>query len=252
MKHISRQVAFLALAGMPFAASCSGGDAGPTPMETTMPISLGTSSLSPALPGPFLPTASLHVERLGWEPFRTALLPVPVKRPSGLRWAVLQYGAVVSNPNLTAVDYERAWNEIENPCSILYYDAVTAQFIEQNPNFNEHLEAYFGVPRPPGATGCFYVVGHHDDPRAPPKDRWEQLRQRVFMAFDVLLPLFTDPNRPWTDDANKAAREVRDFFPLAAEPGLWPYYEAEGREFFAWVERNAPPGKAALPWEEAK
>lgn len=108
-------------------------------------------------------------------------------------------------------------------------------------------EKYFGFPSPPGG-----VVGSYDDPGRRSSDRAMLIDERLHAAMDVLLPFFADEARPWTEEVTRAAREVRDFFPLAAEPGLWPYYEAEGKGFFAWVEKNAPPGRARLPWEETR
>jgi len=212
-----------------------------------------TSSSSPHIsaqgsPTSYLPLLSLYARPLGAEPLVPVLLPVPVRRNKGPCWAILLTTGVVSNPRRTKQEYEREVNEIWNPAGIMYYDAVGGQFVEENPNHNERLEAYFGVPRPEGAKHFFYVVGRRDDPKWTPTDRRDQLRVRILAGLDVLLPFFADENRPWTGAANKAAEEVRDFFPLAAEPGLWPYYRAEGREFFAWLEKKAPPAQAPPPW----
>jgi len=134
-------------------------------------------------------------------------------------------------------------NHVNVPSQLLEVDVVTGEYVADTGvslNNNER----FGIANP--ANG---VIGHYNDPKWLPKDRLGTLRHRIYSALDLLLPFFADETRSWTAEANKAAQEVRDFFPLAAEPGLWPYYKAEGKEFFAWVEKNAPPGRVPLPWE---
>jgi len=143
----------------------------------------------------------------------------------------------------------RELDKVTAPMNVYYGDPATGELekrvrIDWREEVSGGERSHFGIPIPPDG-----VVGHFSDPRWPPKERVELLRQRIYSALDVLLPFFADENRPWTEEANTAAREVRDFFPMAAEPGLWPYYNAEGKEFFAWVEKNAPPGRAPLPWE---
>jgi len=166
--------------------------------------------------------------------------------PVGLQWAILQLAAPggLSSKDEAA----RIWNEVSTPTVIAYYGATSGTYSVEIGHLGPRTAAYFGVPDPPGANPGNGIVGHFDDPHWLPRDRAELLRRRILAALDVLLPFFADEARPWTDEANRAAREVRDFFPLAAEPGLWPYYKAEGKEFFAWVEKNAPPAKAPLPW----
>lgn len=206
--------------------------------------------------------AFLSVSTRAWRgadgPF-AALLPLPVRRNGAV------YVAVMFRPALTIAaaseEERRRVNAIHLPAYIDYrdpsdgarhfFDPRTGQRSPSQVPFGsregEYDPArYFGMPTPPDG-----VVGQYDDPAWLPQARADLLRTRIHSALDTLLPFFADESRPWTEEANEAAQEVRDFFPLAAEPGLWPYYKAEGREFFAWVETNAPPAKAALPWDEA-
>lgn len=178
---------------------------------------------------------------------RTVTLPVPIRSPAGLRLALLLIGDVTARAGRTPEEAARESQSVTVPWSVHYLDAITGELAGQTLELNEDRARHFGLPDPAG-----YVVGHLDDPNRLPEARVEKLRQRVLVGLDTLLPLFADEHLPWTDDANKAARDVRDFFPLAAEPGLWPYYRAEGKEFFAWLEKNAPPGKARLPWDDEK
>ncbi len=193
----------------------------------------------------FLPMSQLNYEhRAGAD--RRASLPVPVRRPAGLRLASFMLGGVWAKLGRSREETLRLENLITPPLSIDYLDPRSGEIVEDGPYLNEKRASYFGIPDPQTPDG---EVGRYDDPSRPPKERLELLRQRIYSALDVLLPLFADENTPWTEQATKAAQEVRDFFPLAAEPGLWPYYKFEGREFFAWVERHAPPAKAPVPWE---
>jgi hypothetical protein len=178
---------------------------------------------------------------------RHVSLPVPVRRPTGVHLALLLIGDVVAHRDVTAAQAADMSKEVTVPFSIHYLDPQTGTVASGGMPLNDDGPAYFGIPAPP--TG---VVGRLDDPKWLAADRIDLLRQRIYAALDVLLPFFADENRPWTEEANRAARDVRDFFPLAAEPGLWPYYKAEGKDFFAWVEKNAPPAKAPLPWEGPK
>jgi hypothetical protein len=180
--------------------------------------------------------------------YQSARLPIPVKRATGLRLAAFQIYYPWAKADEPAEEGKRERDKVTAPMNVCYGDPATGKLeVRVGIDWREEVagggRAHFGIPTPPDG-----VVGHFSDPQWLPKDRVELLRRRIYAALDVLLPFFADENRPWTEAANKAAQEVRDFFPLAAEPGLWPYYKAEGKEFFAWVERSAPPGKAALPW----
>ena len=175
-----------------------------------------------------------------------ASLPVLVRRPQGVLVALLCIPrGTMARLDTTPEERARAHQEVQVPQQVHYLDPSTAVIVEDTRYLNERRAAHFGIPDPIGQ-----VLGRFDDPHWPAKDRVTALRHRIYAGLDVLLPLFADEHLPWTEEANMAAREVRDFFPIAAEPGLWPYYRAEGRELFGWLERNAPPGKARMPWEE--
>jgi len=195
----------------------------------------------------FLPLASI---RLGWAdggPFQAARLPVLARRNGAPCVAALHLRLPVRLPDTPEAEARKAANEVSVPVYVVYVDAKSGAKLESTGFLNADRQAHFGIPDPKDE-----VVGHWDDPQALGQERVNALRARILAAFDVLLPLFADQDRPFPEDAYKAAREVRDFFPLAAEPGLWPYYKAEGRDFFAWVERHAPPAKTRLPWEAEK
>lgn len=199
--------------------------------------------------GKLLLSASI---RLSWGdggPVRPGELPVPVNCKTGLCLAAFELSAPPWLPSHPRAENERAANEVSIPMRVVYVDARSGEMVDATgPGydlFNVSAPKHFGIPNPPDR-----IVGHFDDPTWLPKERRQLLRDRILAALDVLLPLFTEQTRPWTEEANKAAQQVRDYCPLVAEPGLWPYYKAEGREFFAWVEKNAPPGNAPLPWEQ--
>ncbi len=220
--------------------ACSNQDARTTTMGASMTTA---SSQEPHMISPFLPTASLRLAGGDGGPVQPGTLPVPVKSRAGLRMAVLFVRAWTPDPSVSPAKAKEIVASVSIPRLVRHLDPVTGQLDEQSIYLQSGAER-FGIPDPPD-----FIVGRFDDTRWPPPERREALRARIFTALDVLLPLFADQTLPWTEAANKAAQEVRDFFPLAAEPGLWPYYKAEGREFFAWVEKNAPPTKARLPWE---
>jgi hypothetical protein len=196
----------------------------------------------------FRPVATISLSWGDGGPVQAALLPVPIKRAGSIYVAAFELAWPTPRPNMPSDEVRRIRNDVSIPMRVLYLDPLTGNKVDSTgPGYdlyNRSAPEHFGIANPPGR-----IVGHFDDPNWLPPDRLAMLRERIFAALDVLLPFFADENRPWTEAANKAAREVRDFFPLAAEPGLWPYYKAEGKEFFAWVDRSAPPGKAALPWD---
>jgi len=204
--------------------------------------------------GPFRPLETLRELRSGYDTAAVAILPIPVHRNGGLYLAVMLRPAYVIQPSTP--EERRKVNEVYAPAFIAYVDPRTGERHFFDPvtgvptlsavefGLKAECEKYFGLTIPQGG-----VVGSYGDPTRLLADRIEILRERVLSALDILLPIFADQRRPWTEAANTAARELRDFFPLAAEPGHWPYYKAEGKEFFAWVEKNAPPEKAVMPWE---
>ena len=228
-------------------AACSpAGTVPPSPDDTT--TSPGARSRSPL----FQPLHTLRALRQGYSD-AVSTLPVPVRRGGRVHLAVLLRPAYIVQPSTP--EERRKVNEVRAPGGIAYVDPIDGERtyfhpFTQAPSHSPldigspaDVEKYFGIPAPAGG-----VIGMYDDAHALPKDRVETLRERILSALDVLLPFFTDDTRPWTEQATKAAQEVRDFFPLAAEPGLWPYYRAEGKDFFSWVEKNAPAAKAPLPW----
>lgn len=225
----------LLLAGAVSVVACS-----PTPSSTEH-SGRPDSGIATSTQTGFRPVASIQLQH---DEFSIVVkLPVPAKRDGRVLLAGLHLLYPTVLPTIPREEFQRQLNEVRVPSLVSYADAITG---EQLPTI-DGTEKHFGIPDPPNR-----LLGHYDDPTWLPEDRRDQLRARILAGLDVLLPFFADENRPWTEAANKAAEEVRDFFPLAAEPGLWPYYRAEGREFFAWLEKNAPPAKAPLPWAENK
>jgi len=221
----------LLFAGAVSVVACS-----PTASSTGQTGSADSSARAPAPIG-FRPVASV---RLQHDEFSIVVkLPIPVKRDGRLLLAGLHLLYPTVLPTIPREEFQRQLNEVRVPSLVSYADAITG---EQLPTI-DGTEKHFGIPDPPNR-----LLGHYDDPTWLPENRRDQLRARILAGLDVLLPFFADENRRCTEAANNAAAEVRDFFPLAAEPGLWPYYRAEGREFFAWLDKNAPPAKAPLPW----
>lgn len=179
----------------------------------------------------------------GPPPVRYVSLPVPVRRPGGLRLALFSITMPVANLNLSPEERALEANAVPVPDTVDEFDPVTLELVRTGGWLNQGRAQRFGIPDPAGQR-----VGRWDDPHWPPVEHRKLLRERIYAALDVLVPLFADESRTWTFEATTAAAEVRDFFPLAAEPGLWPYYRAEGKEFFTWVEKNAPPQRVPSPW----
>lgn len=202
----------------------------------------------------YLPAGSLSRNWGDGGPSKDAALLVPRRDGDRWTWSAFQISSVciIREEGETDAHLEerarRNRNEVSAPWQVVPLDPVTGEIAGPKFYMNaaRRLERY-GLPDPPG-----WIVGHLDDPRWLPPDRVEMLRARIYKALDVLAPFFADEDRAWTEAANVAAQEIRDFFPLAAEPGLWPYYQAEGKEFFTWIEKNAPPAKAPLPWDEPR
>lgn len=184
----------------------------------------------------FLPMASVRLTWADGGPFQAARLPVLVRRNGKPCIAALHLIMPTRWPGTPEAEARKVANEVTVPVYVVYVDARTGSKLGDTGYLNEARPAHFGIPDPAGQ-----VVGHWDDPNALPQERIPVLVARIHAALDTLLPLYADENRPWTEEATKAAREVRDLFPLAAEPGLWPYYRAEGRELFDWVEKHAAP-----------
>ena len=230
------------------AVSCSSPSQGSSQGVTGPSTSSAPGSAPVTAVAHFKPIGTLRFEQYRDFGVRAGSLPVPVRRANAIQLALLMaVGDSVARVDIPPAEAARMKNEVLVPAFVWYIDAASGEPREQTPYFNERSSSYFGIPDPPKK-----IVGHLDDPSWFAENRVTQLRLRIYAGLDTLLPFFVDESLPWTEEANKAARDVRDFFPLAAEPGLWPYYKAEGKELFAWVEKNAPPGKARLPWEDEK
>lgn len=218
-------------------------------------VSCGTSAPSPtpnsAREAPTMTSSVVlarHVRDLPYEkgtpPCRFTTLPAPVKSGGRVRLALFSLTGLAFNPSITPEQSRIIARQVSVPVMIDYFDAVTLEQEGSTGRLNQRTEAHFGIPSPAGE-----VAGMWDDPTWPSEEKRQNLRTRIYAALDVLLPIFADDNLPWTEEANKAAQVVRDYYPVAAEPGLWRYYEAEGREFFAWVAKRAPAAKAPMPWD---
>ncbi|MFO0592174.1 MAG: hypothetical protein U0441_31815 [Polyangiaceae bacterium] len=207
----------------------------------------------------------VNLDFMTWSPtgaYVPGYLPIPVKRHGAVQLAYFQLAGRWASVDETKEEAIREDDKVTPPVVISYGNPFTGERADTfYPDWrDEHPgnpKSHFGLPTPKSVDKpqrdypTAPVIGHFSDPKWLPKDRLEILRKRIYEGLDTLLPFYADEHRPWTEDANKAAREVRDFFPIASEPGLWPYYRAEGKDFFAWLEKNAPPGKAALPWDIA-
>lgn len=196
----------------------------------------------------FRPIAPVFRTWYDYGPYQVAELPVPVRRPQGLRVAVFHIYDPLFKPHASKEEETRERDKVTAPMLVCDGDPVFGrrdhcERIDWTDDSPSSARARFGFSPP--ADG---VVGHFSDSSPWWQERMVELRPRIYADLDVLLPFFAEPSRPWTAEATRAAQEVRDLFPLASEPGLWPYYKAEGKDFFAWLDTHAPPEKAPLPW----
>jgi len=171
-------------------------------------------------------------------PSRDVSLPVPVRRDGQVRLAFMNLG--VTGP--WREDYDKKRHFVFAPSQVREVDLATGRTLLHPWSENEKL---FGIANPPDG-----VVGCDDDPTLPPREGRLVVLARVYVAMNVLIPFFADETRELSSEAVNAARDVRDYFPFACEPGLWPYYKALGQTFFAWAERIAVREKAPLPWPD--
>jgi len=240
----------LALTTIAFSTACSSKSEQQkeaTTMGTSIPSAAGaTGSASKQEPQRFRSTRQLR-DIATRTPSRPVYFAIPTRREGVFVAAVMLTGGNMVLPNYTAEEKEFIRNGIVIPGQIIFVWPGTGKIQEDvYPVRPEH----FGLPIPSEQTvGRFTesIVGRYDDLRQPPEASREPLRNRIYDALDVLLPLFAD-DAAMGPEALKAAQEFRDLFPHACEPGLLPYYKVVGKDFFAWIEEKAPPGKTPLPW----
>lgn len=247
-------------------AACSSQDGtnstGTTSMTTGSATTASTNSASAATTPPDKPFRIVDRRWQGWGdqgPYLPAELPIPVRRKGTVQLAYFEIYGRWALPKETKEEALRENDKVTPPLLVSYGDPFTGAPIDRvqidwRDERPGNPKAHFGIAasairgEQPRDFPTAPVIGHFSDPKWLPKDRLEILRKRIYEGLDILIHFYADEARTWTEDANKAAREVRDFFPIASEPGLWPYYRAEGKDFFAWLDKNAPPGKATLPW----
>ena len=98
--------------------------------------------------------------------------------------------------------------------------------------------ADFGQAHAPGQD-----IGAHRMPAGLTVETFYPEQERLYDAYDVLIPAFAARQSAFSGELRRAAAEFRRLFPWLAERPLMPYYRAVGEEFFDWVARISPDGR---------
>jgi len=163
--------------------------------------------------------------------------PVPVPGAKGLRVAFFYCTAMIIRPGEGL--------QLLTPSYVAFLDATTGEF--------ELLKAVV-----PGEFGQKHkedeILGKYLT--LPERMAAEFLTRQVllYQAYDALLPAFAVDQADVPPQAKKAAREAQDvqkaavqfrsLFPAVTEGPLQGYYQALGKDFFAWLNRLAPEADA--------
>ena len=67
-------------------------------------------------------------------------------------------------------------------------------------------------------------------------DEFLAARDRLYDAYDALLPAFARREKKPTPDLKHAAERFKAAMPVVLEAPLMPYYASVGREFFVWLD----------------
>jgi len=117
------------------------------------------------------------------------------------------------------------------PTHLAFLDAVTGKF----ESIRQVKPADFGQTHAPGED-----IGAHRMPAGLNVATFYPEQDRLFGAYDLLLPAFAAGQSNHPPEVRRAAEEFRRLFPWLAEGPLMPYYHAVGKEFFTWVNRIPP------------
>jgi hypothetical protein len=124
-------------------------------------------------------------------------------------------------------------NELEGlhllaPTHLAFLQAETGKFV----SIRHVTPKELGQPHSPGED-----IGVHRMPVGLNVETFYIEQDRLFRAYDVLLPAFAAGAGDFPPQIRQAAAEFRRLFPWLAEACLMPYYHAVGKEYFPWVNR---------------
>lgn len=116
------------------------------------------------------------------------------------------------------------------PASIAFLSASTGEVLEKGPV----TPADLGVRH-----AAREVLGPFRLPEKMSAEEYAAQRERLYNAYDALLPAFAAGRRGAALDerTRSAAREFLALFGRLSEPPLAPYYRSLGKDFFLWIER---------------
>ncbi|EYF01317.1 Hypothetical protein CAP_8471 [Chondromyces apiculatus DSM 436] len=79
------------------------------------------------------------------------------------------------------------------------------------------------------------VIGTYEIPSHLSRQQFIELREALYRVYDLTMPAFRSGPRDALPEVRDAARSFLQLFPQVAEQPLLLYYQAAGREFFAWL-----------------
>lgn len=215
---------------------------------------MSSATAAPAPPGGarFFPIRAMR-RPYGGAPSMEARFALPARRDGAAVVVVLHgvkhYWALPkATPERTPEELDLFKNTVIPPDAVFFVDPRTSEAIKIDSWVKPD---YFGLSAPPlrkVGREQLHALGRLDEPRQPPEAWRAPMAERIHDAVDLLLPPFADQQQALSGKAATAAGEFRDLFPELCEPGLLPYYKAMAKDFFAWVEKVAPPERMALPW----
>jgi hypothetical protein len=162
-------------------------------------------------------SARAHADSLPIE-YRFSL-PIPAEPGAKLKVAFLfslsrlapGYGAWMLPPSYRVLmDAQTA--------GFIVLESVTPETFGRHDPPNEFLGAF---NLPPGMTG----------------DDYKAQEARLFEVYDLLLPEYAAGSAA-SREIKYLADEFVNLFAAVMEPPLAPYYEAAGKQFFAWLRRT--------------
>jgi hypothetical protein len=146
--------------------------------------------------------------------------PIPIHVPAGYRVAFM-----FCRSNVTM----KIGLRLMPPSYVAELDAVTGKPIRM-----WHVSpSDFGRADPE-----HQFLGRYDmlpDGRTP--EQYHELRAKLLVVYDVLIPVFGDRPTQVPSEIREAAADFLVLFPQVIEQPLQPYYQVLGREFFAWLEQ---------------
>lgn len=83
------------------------------------------------------------------------------------------------------------------------------------------------------------AIGVYGSPPGLTSEQYFESLDRLNQAYDLVLPRFGARQSSADPETKAAAKGFKTLFQLLVEQPLLPYYQALGKDFFAWIDRMA-------------